>query len=258
MSDWKNKLIDLAFPPGLYCISCGKIIDETRTYRLCNECMASMNWVTERHCAKCGRPLSENDPGRICFRCSVREASGMPQVFDRGYACAGYGAVEQAVIFALKYGGRIDIGVTLGEVLHDRMSAEYEADELAGMYDMVMPVPTHRSRDRKCRRGYNHAEIISGSFAARAGLHHEADAVSRLRPTLPMKGLGPEERAANVRGAFGIRKEKLPLIPGARVLLIDDIFTTGATVEEISRILKDAGASRVDFLAFAAAGDMIN
>ena len=68
--------------------------------------------------------------------------------------------------------------------------------------------------------------------------------------------MGMKARIANIQGAFDVRARKLPLIAGARILLIDDIFTTGATIDEIARILKDAGASRVDFLAFAAAGDM--
>ena len=146
-----NELLDLVYPPGLYCISCGKITDDSRTYRLCNDCMAALNWIAERHCQKCGRPLSPNDPGEICFRCSVRESSGSPQSFDKGYACAGYGAVEQSVIFALKYGSRPDIGNTLGEILYDRMVSEYGEDVLAGRYDLVTPVPTHR--DKQAVRG---------------------------------------------------------------------------------------------------------
>lgn len=251
-----NELLDLVYPPGLYCISCGKITDDSRTYRLCNDCMASVNWITERHCQKCGRPLSPNDPGEICFRCSVRESSGSSQSFDKGYACAGYGAVEQSVIFALKYGSRTDIGNTLGEILYDRMVSEYGEDVLAGRYDLVTPVPTHR--DKQAVRGYNHADLMGKSFAKRAGLRYDPEVVIRTRPTLPMKGLGPEARIANIQGAFGVRARRLPLISGARILLVDDIFTTGATIDEIARILKDAGASRVDFLAFAAAGDMIN
>lgn len=251
-----NEVLDLVYPPGLYCISCGKITDDSRTYRLCNDCMASVNWITDRRCAKCGRPLSPNDPGETCFRCSVRESSGSPQCFDKGHACAGYGAVEQSVIFALKYGSRPDIGGTLGEILYDRMASEYGEDVLAGMYDLVTPVPTHR--DKQAVRGYNHADLMGKSFAKRAGLRYDPEIVKRTRPTLPMKGLGPEARMANIQGAFDVRARKLPLIAGARILLIDDIFTTGATIDEIARILKDAGASRVDFLAFAAAGDMIN
>ena len=251
-----NEMLDLVYPPGLYCISCGKITDDSRTYGLCNECMTSMNWITERRCARCGRPLSPNDPGETCFRCSVREASGSPQMFDKGHACAGYGAVEQAVIFALKYGGRTDIGAILGEILYDRMISEYDPDFLAGMYDLVTPVPTHR--DKQAVRGYNHADLMGKHFARRAGLRYDPEVVIRTRPTIPMKGLGPEARIANIQGAFDVRARRLPLIAGARILLIDDIFTTGATIDEIARILKDAGASRVDFLTFAAAGDMIN
>ena len=251
-----NEVLDLVYPPGLYCISCGKITDDSRTYRLCNDCMEAVNWITERHCGKCGRPLSPNDPADICFRCAVRESSDSPQNFDKGHACAGYGAVEQSVIFALKYGSRPDIGDTLREVLYDRMVSEYGEDVLAGMYDVVSPVPTHK--DKQAVRGYNHADLMGQGFAKRAGLRYEPEIVIRTRSTIPMKGLGPEKRMANIQGAFDIRAKKLPLIAGARILLIDDIFTTGATIDEIARILKDAGASRVDFLAFAAAGDMIN
>jgi predicted amidophosphoribosyltransferase len=124
------------------------------------------------------------------------------------------------------------------------------------MYDLVTPVPTHR--DKQAVRGYNHADLMGKSFAGRAGLRYDPDVVVRTRPTLPMKGLGPEARIANIQGAFDIRAHRLPLIAGSRILLIDDIYTTGATIDEIASILKDAGASRIDFLAFAAAGDMIN
>lgn len=260
-----NELLDLVYPPGLYCLSCGKITDASRTYGLCNDCMAAMNWVDPAHCEKCGRPLSQNDPGRICFRCSVRESSATPYSFNKGFACAGYGAVEQSVIFLLKYGSRSDIGDVLGEVLYDRMASELGADVLAGMYDIVMPVPTHREKEKK--RGYNHADLMGRSFAKRAGLSYDPSTIRRARATKPMKGLGPGEREANIRGAFEIKEWKHGRISGARVLLIDDIFTTGSTVNEIARILKEPwknkdgqtlpGAARVDFLAFAAAGDMV-
>ena len=258
-------MLDLVYPPGLYCISCGKIIDDSRTYRLCNDCMKSMNWITDRHCGKCGRPLADTDPGNLCFGCSQREAAGRMFSFDKGYACAGYGSCEQAVIFALKYGSRADIGDTLGEILYDRMLAEYEADELDGMYDIVMPVPVHS--EKKGIRGFNQADLIGKGFAERAGLHYDPNVLIRRRKTLPMKGLGPEERRENICGAFSIRQRKLSMVEGARILLIDDIFTTGATIDEIAGILKDPwnddedrmhnGAARVDFLAFAGGADII-
>ena len=248
-------ILDLIYPMSLYCISCGKIIDGSRTYRLCNECMEAANWITDRHCAKCGKPLSDNDPGERCFGCSECEASGRPHAFDRGHACAGYGTVEQSVIFAFKYGSRSDIGSTVGEMMHDRMLAEYGADELAGRYGMVIPVPVYREKKKK--RGYNHADIMAEDFAKRSGLRCDTGTVIRTRDTAPMKGLGPEERRANIKGAFSIRERKLPQIKDADILLIDDIYTTGATIDEIASLLKAAGAGRVDFLAYAGGADII-
>jgi len=250
-----NEMLDLVYPPGLYCISCGKIIDDSRTYRLCNECMNSMNWNTGRRCGRCGRPLAETDPGSLCFGCARRETAGDEPGFDKGHACTGYGACAQSVIFALKYGGRSDIGDTLGEILYDFMLSEYEADELAEMYDIVVPVPVHAEKLKK--RGFNHAELIGRGFAKRAGLLFDAGVLVRTHDTVPMKGLGPEARRANIRGAFEIKNSRLTQIKGSGILLIDDIFTTGSTIDEIASLLKHQGAARVDFLAFAAAGDMV-
>lgn len=247
--------LDLIYPMSLYCISCGKIIDSSRTYRLCNECMEAASWTGARRCAKCGRPLAENDPGERCFACSSRDAGEDGHSFDKGHACAGYGTVEQAVIFAFKYGSRSDIGSTLGEIMFDRMASEYGEDVLAGMYDLVVPVPVSSSKKKK--RGYNHAALMAESFAKRAGLICDSSMIIRTRDTAPMKGLSPVERRANISGAFEIRERRRPLVAGKNILIADDIFTTGSTVDEIALLLKDAGARRVDFLAYAGGADMI-
>ena len=247
-----NGVLDLVYPMSLYCISCGKIIDGSRTYRLCNECMGAACWIGPRRCSGCGRPLADSDPGERCFACS---AEGARHSFDRGHACAGYGAVEQAVIFAFKYGSRSDIGDTIGEIMYDRMASEYGEDVLAGMYDAAVPVPIYAAKKRK--RGFNHADLMAESFAKRAGLGCDTGIIIRTKETAPMKGLSPEERRRNISGAFCIRERKRPLIAGRSFLIIDDIFTTGSTIDEIASLLKDAGASRVDFLTYAAAADMI-
>lgn len=268
-TNWIKRLgstaLDLIYPPGLYCISCGKITDDSRTYGLCNDCMAAASWNTGRHCEKCGKPLSDNDPGPQCFSCGEIGRSTRPHTFDKGYACAGYSSVEQSVIFAFKYGSRSDIGDNIGEILYDRMISEFGADELAGMYDLVIPVPIYIEKKKK--RGYNHADLMAESFASRAGLHCGTDILIRTRATRPMKGLGPEERKANISEAFDIRERKRGLLSGASILLIDDIYTTGATIDEVAGKLKEtwvdsegnvhSGASRVDFLAYAAAADYL-
>jgi predicted amidophosphoribosyltransferase len=113
------------------------------------------------------------------------------------------------------------------------------------------------SSAKKKKRGYNHAALMAGNFAERAGLVCDSSTVIRTRDTAPMKGLRPGERRANIRGAFEIRERRREKLRGSSVLLVDDIFTTGATIDEIASLLKQAGAARVDFLAYAGGADMI-
>ena len=242
--------LDLIYPPDLYCICCGKIIDSTRTYRLCNECMDGIKWANGRLCAKCGKLLSASNPGNICFNCREH-----PHQFDHGYTCTEYGTHERAMVFALKYHSRADIGVTVGEIMADRILAEYSLSELKDMYDYVLPVPVHRSK--RTARGFNQAEVIARSFSDRTKIRCDADILIRVRETHVMRSLGPDQRRENIRGAFEIRTRRIPDIEGKRVLLIDDIYTTGATVDEIAAVLKRAKAEGVDVISFASGADMV-
>ena len=252
--------LDLVYPPALYCICCGKIIDETRPYRLCNDCMDGMKWATEQTCAKCGKRLSAVNPGRICFSCREH-----PHQFDRGFTCAEYGTHERAMVFALKYNGRSDIAETIGEIMADRMLSEFGQEELSDMYDLVLPVPVHPHKKRT--RGYNQAALIAESFCSRTGLKCNDSILIRVRETHVMRSLGPDQRRENIRGAFALKRSGERETAGKRILLIDDIYTTGATVDEIASLLKHpgssggkdpgAGAERVDFLSFASGADVV-
>ncbi len=242
--------LDLLYPPALYCVCCGKIIDASRTYRLCNECMSGMKWIGARTCANCGRALGDINPGSLCYNCREH-----PHAFGRGYTCTEYGTHERAIVFSLKYDGHPDIAAVIGEILSDRMLAEFSADELDAMYDAALPVPVHPAK--KSRRGYNQAALIAEEFCRRTGLRMDDDILIRTRETHIMRSLGPEQRRENIRGAFSIRPRRMPAVPGKRFLLIDDIYTTGSTVDELASVLKQAGASKVDFLSFASGADMV-
>ncbi|MBR0374559.1 MAG: ComF family protein, partial [Mogibacterium sp.] len=196
MSDWNdhggtsgmsrtffNRILELVYPDGLYCICCGKIIDSSRPYRLCNECMDEINWAAGRTCVRCGKPLSDLNPSDTCYNCREQD-----HVFRRGYACAGYGSCERAMIFALKYGERTDIAPTMGEVLHDRMVLLHHTGSAdLSQYDMVIPVPMYEPKRR--RRGFNQAELIAREFCRRSGLPLAPRAVARVRDTHAMKGV---------------------------------------------------------------------
>ena len=222
-----NSALDLIYPPDLYCICCGKIIDSTRTYRLCNECMDGIKWANERLCIKCGKLLSASNPGNICFNCREH-----PHQFDRGYTCAEYGTHERAMVFALKYHSRADIGVTIGEIMADRMLAEYSISDLRRMYDAVIPVPVHSSK--KAIRGYNQAELLARACAEIMGFPFE-ETLEKFKRTKPQHKINAKERIKNVRGAFRLLDSKS--VKGKHVLLIDDIITTGNTLGECAKVL---------------------
>lgn len=242
-----NKLLNLVYPDSLYCICCGKIIDDSRTYRLCNECFDEMKWVTGRICSRCGKPLSPNNSGSLCYNCRENH-----HYFNHGYTCCEYGQLARSVIFNLKYNNRTDIAGTIAEIMHDRL--EVIRDEVN--YDLIVPVPIHSDRLRY--RGYNQAAIIAREFARLEGKPYAENALIRTETTTAMKGLTPAERRVNIHGAFAMNNNgDASLIPAKRILLLDDIITTGATADEISRILLLAGAEAVDVLTFAAGADVV-
>lgn len=257
-----RELIDRVYPSDLYCICCGKIIDGTRTYRLCDDCMKFVKWNTGRTCVKCGRRLSDNNPNDMCYNCRENE-----HVFRKGYSVAEYGTHERYVVMGFKYGDKLQIGETMGEMLADRMLAALGPDKLPDAYDLLVPVPL--SRRRELARGYNQAAIIAAHFAQTAKLNIRnldtrktlnpkiIEPLSRIRETSAMKGLTPTERAENIKGSFAVKYGKEDMIKGARCLIIDDIYTTGATIDEIARTLYNAGAESVDFLTFASGADVI-
>lgn len=245
-----TEILDLIYPSDIYCICCGKIIDSSRTYRMCNECINGLKWATGRVCDKCGKPLYENNPTTTCFSC--REHS---HTFDRGYTCAEYGTHERTLVYSLKYYSRTDIAKTLGEIMYDRMLIDFDTEELRTRYDLLCPIPVHR--DRRKSRGYNQSALIAEEFARRSGMTYMGEVLTRTHQTSAMKGMTPDERKENIRNAFEINKKHYERIAGAKILVIDDIYTTGATVDEAASVLKQNGAAQVDVLSFAAGADVL-
>lgn len=249
LSGAAGSALDLIYPEGLYCICCGKMIDATRPYGLCNECMEGMRWANGRACAKCGKPLSETYIWSECYSCRGHE-----HAFDRGYTCAEYGVHERAVTQALKFGGRSDIAKRLAEMMHDRLSLARAAGEDC-RYDAVVPVPMNAEKLR--RRGYNQAALIARELAGLEGCECPERAVVRVKGTQAMKGLSADERRMNLAGAFAISGECPDFAEEKKLLIVDDIYTTGATADEVARVLRAGGAAVVDVISFAAGANVL-
>lgn len=226
-------LIDLALPPT--CPATDEAVDAPG--RLSAAAWAKLTFLAPPWCARCGAPFAfDLGPEPECAACVAR-----PLVVGRARAALAYDAGSRALILSLKHAARTDgLEVFAGWMATAGRDALTEADVLA-------PVPLHRSRLR--RRGFNQSGLLAAALARRTGLAVDHDLLARARRTDSQAGKSATERAANVAGAFRMRAPDR--VRGARIVLIDDVFTTGATVNACAKVLKRAGAARVDAVTLA-------
>ena len=232
--------IDAVLPPQ--CLSCRTMVEAQGT--LCNACWAKINWLAPPLCASCGRPF-EFDPGLrepnetlVCGAC-LRE----PPAFSRARAVFRYDEASRGLILAFKHADR-----THGVPAFGRWLARAGAELLAEA-DVVAPVPLHWTR--LAWRRFNQAAMLARATANQAGRVCVPDLLVRHRRTKQQGDMGRAARERNVRRAFAIHRRRHNLVAGKRILLVDDVFTTGATVGECARTLVAAGAAAVDVLTLA-------
>jgi ComF family protein len=170
-------------------------------------------------------------------------AAARPPAYDRARAVAHYSGAMRALVHQFKYADRHD-----GRALFGRWLAEAGRDLSVGI-DVVVPVPL--SRLRLLSRRFNQAAILAQELARQTGLAVDPHLLQRTRFTKTQVGLTHDQRRRNLAGAFRVRRNRQAWLDGRRVLLVDDVITTGATVEACARALKRAGAARVDVLALA-------
>lgn len=229
---WAGRLM---FPP--MCLACREIVGRPGT--LCGGCWAAMRFLEKPWCPVMGTPFS-HDMGDGFLSA---EAIANPPPYGRARAAVAYAGAARRMVSDLKFRDRGELAPWMARWML-RAGGELVADA-----DLIVPVPLYRGR--YLRRRYNQSAELARTLARLAGLPFEPDAVRRIRGTRPQVGLKASERARNVRGAFRVADERDILVRGRRVLLVDDVFTTGATVAAVTRALKRAGVGGVDVLTFA-------
>ena len=226
-----DSVVRFALPPR--CPGCGVVTE--RDHEFCLGCWSALDFLAGPQCACCGAPF-EVDPGAeaLCGACHAD-----PPPFERMRAAVAYGPIARALALKLKYGRRPGIA---------RMMARHMRRHLPNEESwLVAPVPLHRWRI--WRRGYNQAALMARGLAEDTGHSLALDLIDRTKATPILRGLGPSGREKAVRGAFAVRDRAQ--VKGRSVLLIDDIYTTGATVRACAQILRRAGATRVAVLCWA-------
>lgn len=225
----------LLFPP--VCAGCRRQVAEPGV--LCGACWSKLRFIERPYCAVLGTPFTQDfGPGFLSA-----EAIANPPPFARARSAVIYSGVAREAVQALKFGDRTDVAPWMARWMV-RAAADVVADA-----EIIVPVPLHWTRF--LRRRFNQSAELARAVAKQSGKRFEPTAVRRLRATRQQVGLLASQRAENVRAAFRVPEEAEVLVAGRRVLLIDDVFTTGATVEAVTRALKRARAREVDVLTFA-------
>lgn len=226
------KLLDLIYPPR--CPICDEIVGEGGL--VCEPCRLCLHPLTEPLCKKCGKPLSAQE-SEYCPDCGRKK-----HLYTRGRAALEYDSLMRESIGRFKYKNR-------------REYANYYVQELLNTcggavntwnIDLLIPIPLHKSRRRK--RGFNQAELIAKKLGKELGIPVCTDSLLRIKKTSPQKELNDQERRSNLKNAFQVVNNHVKF---KRVLLIDDIYTTGSTIDAAAAVLLEHGAEKVYFLSIS-------
>ena len=223
---------DLALPPR--CPGCGAVTREA--HRFCAGCWGSLRFLGPPWCAGCHAPFAfDRGEGALCGDCLAR-----PPRHAGIRAAVAYGDVARHVALRLKYAGRTALAETVA-----RPMARLLPDDA----ELLVPVPLHRGR--LWGRGFNQAALIATAIGRARGVPSDPFALERRRATPVLRGLGGRQRAAAVKGAFVVPDRRRARLRGKRVVLIDDVHTSGATVHACTAALLHAGAASVTILCWA-------
>ena len=206
--------------------------------RICNVCREKLKPITGPRCFRCSKPLKREEQ-EYCKDCRKT------RLFDQGIGIFPYGSVLQESLFKLKYGKRQEYGSFYGQI-----AAVYSREIIRNWgVEIIIPIPLHRKRMEK--RGYNQAELIAEALGKTLCIPVDSRLMKRKVNTRPQKELDYRERKQNMKNAFFLKGENRY----RRILLVDDIYTTGSTIEAAAELLKRNGAENVFFLTIAMGAD---
>jgi ComF family protein len=226
--------LDIALPT--LCVACREPVAGVG---VCAECWTKLSFIAQPYCPRLGIPfVYDPGPGLLSM-----EAIANPPAYARARAAVRYDDVARTLVHALKYHDRTDLAPAMG-----RWMAR-AGEELLAEADVLVPVPLHWRRGWS--RRYNQSGALARVIEKQSGVPVASDVLRRIRPTPQQIGLNRSQRASNVQGAFKAAADRTAAIHGRRVVLIDDVLTSGATADACARALLRARAAQVDVLVFA-------
>jgi ComF family protein len=236
MGSVAERLFQFLLPPQCPC--CGKFLEEGQQ-GICPDCLSEILWIEPPFCSVCGIPfLSNKAESHPCGACISKR-----KYFTMARALGGYDGSLREAIHRWKYEGKTYLSHSFGKWMAEGLNRYWDSN----LFDLLIPIPLHKRRLRE--RGFNQAFLLVKELNYRTGIPYQKRILQKKRPTIPQVNLSSTEREKGVRGAFIITgREELE---GKSILLVDDVYTTGATVNECSKVLLAGGAKRVDVLTLA-------
>ncbi|MDL2301207.1 ComF family protein [Lachnospiraceae bacterium OttesenSCG-928-D06] len=225
-------LADIIYP--LKCPICDNIVYPFGE-KICFHCMSKLKYLTSPRCYTCGKKLLQEEE-EFCYDCGKGNHK-----FINGRSLYEYECIALS-IYKFKYGNRREYAMFYGEEI-----VRYLGDYIRGIHpDGLLPVPLHKSRKRK--RGYNQASLLAREIGEQMGIPVYDKLVKRVKNTSPLKQLGSKERQNNLKKAFHIIGNDVKL---STIVIIDDIYTTGSTIDELADTLRSAGVKEIYFITLA-------
>ncbi|MCR1898235.1 ComF family protein [Irregularibacter muris] len=237
----KNIFLETIFPRDGYCLFCHKLLLFERG-PFCYPCVEKIPWIGEKRCVKCGKEEGNADTG-LCHDCTFYE-----QDFKQGISLFTYIFGGKKIIQEIKYEGNIKLARWVGREMAKQIGTMPWQDNI----DFIIPVPLHPNRLKE--RGFNQAEELARGIISIVDIKLLKNGLMRTKDTPHQTDLTKWERQKNIAGVFKVSDEQL--LKGKTLLLIDDVYTTGATINACAKVLKTAGAGEVYF-ATAAGGRQI-
>lgn len=233
--NFKEWLLDIFYPRHIKCIFCSGELNENADKDTCENCADKLPFIYSA-CPKCGNVMNNGETG-VCFECKTKNYE-----FEQAVAVFEYSGKVANAIHDFKYNGNKPNYEPIGEYMCETL-ASWGIEP-----DLITYVPMTKTKQKQ--RGFNQAELLAKYIASHFAIP-VAGVVEKVKENLNQASLDSHDRQENVKGCFKVKKEYRDLLKDSTVLLIDDIFTTGATTNEVSKILKTAGVSKIYVLTFA-------
>lgn len=235
--EYFDTFLNLIYPRNIFCILCEAPITREEKFSLCSTCRNTIVFLDKKTCAKCGKPIDEIYIPAKCPDCTNEDF-----YFTRAFSCVEYDENTKKIVYGLKYNGYRYFAYHISEIMVEHLRKLGFLD-----FDIIIPVPLHKARERE--RGFNQAYLIAKYLGRSLDKQIDKKSLIRAKNTMEQNKLTKEERRENLKKAFEIRENHN--IIDKNILLVDDVFTTGETVNQCSKVLIENGAKKIYVITFA-------